>query len=97
MEFLISLLLIGFVGFIILTNTGALRNVGNRRDPARLAMRDEQRLNQEFFNGDQTVTFKTPGNYLPPSVVITAAPEHGYRLVSRDADGPRETLVFERA
>lgn len=97
MEAFIGFLLILFFGFVILVNIGALKNVGNRKDPARQAMKNEQALNQQFFDGTDEVTFKTPGNWLPPSAVIRAAPQHGYELVEHEDEGyGRETLTFQK-
>lgn len=87
-----------FLAFVIISNMGGLKRFGNRNNPTRRALENEPTLNREFFNGDQTVVFTTPGNWLPTQVVIAAAPEHGYRLVNHESQGHgRETLTFERA
>lgn len=86
------------IGYFILKQLGVFGVKSDAEKAVRHAVENEPALNSAFFNGDETVTFVTPGNNLPPKLVIESAPHYGYRLVSEtDGEHGTKTLVFERA
>lgn len=93
----IGILLALLIGYFILKQLGVFGVKSDVEKTVRHAVENEPELNGAFFNGDETVTFVTPGNHLPPKLVIESAPHYGYRLVS-ETDGAYgvKTIVFER-
>lgn len=93
---LIALLLLGGVAGLVIFGFFASQFMASSVNKQQDAIKNQESLLAEFFDGQHTRVYSTVGTHLPPERVIENAHRFGYRLISQSESDYNRTFVFER-